>query len=895
MNFKSKLTTISENNKNTVAVTDLFYQKSYTFEDLLSYAKGFQTLNIKNKKIGIFIDKSADFVAAVYALTLSDCSFVPLDPSLPIERLNFIINDSGIKDILTVNRFKDNAVIESLNVHVLTQSNDDLIINYDDNNLMYTIYTSGTTGVPKGVEVNFKGIDNVISQQIEIFELDYSNIYWFLSMNFDASLSDIYCSLLSASTFFIDERVKYEVSSFIEFINDYLITYVDIPPSFIKLINPIDVPSLKSIVIGGEVADPETVRKYSACMKVINVYGPTEATICTSYSICDNNWSRPLIGQALDGVHYIILDENQLEVSNIAGELYISGVQLARGYTNPKLTQERFIEINGSVWYKTGDKVIKTDMGIEFIGRIDRQIKHNGQLICLEEIEQAINAIEAVSNVSVVYKDNKIHAYYEGDVDKKDIVNFISKMLPQYMIPHYFLHTSIPKTANGKNDSKHLTNDNLFKLISSIFTSILGHEIVEDISFRDNGADSMKFILLQKELQNIGMNISFDYLMDKNTIEDIISYVHVKPITKYELVNSIDWSLIKISQDLDFHDTNVALMTGVTGHLGSAILHQIKDAYKTIYCLIRAVSYEDAISKFMKKNTLQDNIVILPITSLSDDLIGLSKKDYEMIKDNVSHIYHNAANVNNIGTFDQLFNDNVKSSANIIQFSFDGILKKIYYSSTLSVHVSGSHLNNSIIDEDTLMIDSEELYNGYAQTKWLSDYMMSYYNKHNHIQQFRLGLLLPEQLSSDDKNSFLYQFIDESLKSSTLPTDSIGLSFDFTPINWAAKIIADVSFDSNEYHHIYNVSANKKVYYNDIVLSFNKDLVESEKWFNNHNNYLSILLNMLNGFKYPNVNLFEMTYIDYFVVKNIQNYIPYDFNVDDIIRNYVSYFENKVV
>lgn len=892
MNFKNKLITISEQNKNVTAVNDLFYQIKYTYKELLSFAKGFQLLGLKNKKIGIFIDKSADFVAAVYAITLSDCSFIPLDPSLPQERLKFIISDAGITDILTVDRFKHERLLESLSVYLLTKSELDLICNYDSNDLMYTIYTSGTTGVPKGVEVTFKGIDNVISQQIKIFELNHSNIYWFLSMNFDASLSDIYCSLLSSSTFFIDERIKYEVSAFIDFIKIHSISYIDIPPSFIKLIDPNELPTLNSIVIGGEVADPETVRKYSKHMKVINVYGPTEATICTSYSICDDTWSKPLIGDTLNGVEYLILDDDQKEVINQAGELYISGIQLARGYTNDKLTKERFINLNNVIWYKTGDKVIETIDGIEFIGRIDRQIKHNGQLICLEEIEQAINSIEAITNVSVVYKDNKIHAYYEGQVNKKEIVDFISTLLPRYMIPHYFLHTSIPKTANGKNDSKRLTTDNLFNLISSIFSSILGSEVDASLSFRDNGADSIKFILLQKELQNIGINLSFSYLMDKNTIEDIISYVDVKNITKKELVDSFDFNTLNISSNNVFEDTNIALVTGVTGNLGSSILKNIKKHYKKIYCLIRAKNYSEAIHKFLKKNNMQSHIFIIPITSLSDDLLGMSEENYRLIKKTVSHVYHNAANVNNIGTFEQLYDDNVKSTVNIVNLSFDGTLKRIYYSSTLSVHVSGNHGTNSIIDEQPLMIDDKELYNGYAQTKWLSDYIMSYANKYKTIQQFRLGLLVPEQFSVDDKNSFLYQFIHEASKQDNLPTDTIGLSFDFTPINWAAKVIVSVSLDNSSYDHIYNVSTNKKVYYSDIVNHLKTPLVNESVWFDKNNNYLSILLNILNGFKYPNINLFEMTYVDHFIVDNINKYVPYDCNPEPVIQSYVNYFKN---
>lgn len=186
-------------------------------------------------------------------------------------------------------------------------------------------------------------------------------------------------------------------------------------------------------------ADPKTVRDYINSMKVVNVYGPTEATICTSYSVCDEHWNIPYIGEPLKGVEYTVFDDTMNIVTKGVGELYISGIQLAIGYTNPKITQERFITLHNKLYYKSGDKVIVSDKGIEFVGRIDRQIKHNGQLICLEEIEQAINSLDPVKNVSVVYKNKKLYAYYEGDIDKQTIVDFIKTVLPAYMVPHFLL------------------------------------------------------------------------------------------------------------------------------------------------------------------------------------------------------------------------------------------------------------------------------------------------------------------------------------------------------------------------------------------------------------------------------------------------------------------------
>lgn len=900
MNFKEKLTTIAHTNKDRLAVVDHDNNVNYTYHDFIEFNQGLLDLNIENKKIGVFIDKSADYIAAIYAITLSSNSFIPLDPSLPAERLKFIINDSNIDYILTNEKFSQDIRLNDLTIPQIRLSRSQKICQseYNDDQLFYTIYTSGTTGIPKGVQLSFRGIDNVIQQQIDVLNLYQDHIYLFLSISFDASLSDIYCSFLSSSTLYINESIKKEISNFIKYINAHQISYTDIPPSFIKLIDPNELPTLKAIIIGGEVADPKTVRDYINSMKVVNVYGPTEATICTSYSVCDEHWNIPYIGEPLKGVEYTVFDDTMNIVTKGVGELYISGIQLAIGYTNPKITQERFITLHNKLYYKSGDKVIVSDKGIEFVGRIDRQIKHNGQLICLEEIEQAINSLDPVKNVSVVYKNKKLYAYYEGDIDKQTIVDFIKTVLPAYMVPHFFINNVIPKTVNGKNDSSSLSKSNtVFEKISTIFKTILEiDELDENISFKDLGADSINIIQLQEELHKLGLKVPYNYLFDKNSIEDILNYRSHSLLTKQDLVNSVDFETIKTPDNTLFVNTDIALVTGVTGSLGIHILSEIQSSFKTIYCLVRANTPEQAWNKFNENKSIHElsfdteNIKIIPITSLHDKWLGMTEDVYTQLSKSVSHVYHNAANVNNMKSFEALYNDNVLSTLNVINFSFSGLLKHIHYASTLSVYVSGEHTKDSVFSEDVLSINDDLLFNGYAQTKWLSDYIMSHCNQYNQIKQYRLGLLVPETFTEKDKSSFLYQLIDLMSKESSLPVDNIGACFDFTPVTWASKTIKNISM-AEDNNHIYNITTNIKVYYNDLIKNFNKAPMLTHDWFNNRNDYLSQLLSILNKNEHMEMNIFEMTYVHNFKNNNCKNFVNYKFEVDVIIKNYFSHLK----
>lgn len=897
MNFKEKLWNTAYANRHLKAIVDFTYSKEYTYQDLIDFSEGFRAMNIQHKKIGIFMDKSADYIAAVFSVTLSNNSFVPLDPSLPIDRLSFIINDANIDCVMTNENFHKHQLLSKINkpIVLLKKSSCQHEIVFEQDALFYTIYTSGTTGVPKGVELSFKGIDNVISQQVDLFELDHSNIYLFLSINFDASLSDIYCSLYSGSTLFIDESIKKEISKFIDFVKDNTISYIDIPPSFIKLIDPKTMPSLKSIVIGGEVADANTVCDYVKYMKVINVYGPTEATICTSYSICDKDWSIPYIGQPLKGVSYAVFDNNLNPVFSGEGELYISGIQLALGYTNPKLTTERFLKIDDIVYYKSGDKVSVTLSGIEFIGRIDRQIKHNGQLICLEEIEQTINCLKEIESVSVVYKNKKLYAYYEGSITKEKIIDFIGSMLPTYMIPHFFINNIIPKTANGKNDSKSLSSSNtLFEHILGLYSVILEmSDIDASKSFRELGADSINFIQLQEGLNKLGISIPYNYLFDNNTIEDIVNYKYYRQLTKNEIVMGFDFKTLKSPDTFNFISNRVALCTGANGSLGMHILNDIVDQYDKIYCLIRANNYNEAVDKWQKSKedfsmTFNDSsIIIVPISNLADQYMGMNLEDYYTLSKQVGHIYHNAANVNNMKTYNELYNDNVIATVNVLNFSFTGLLKKVNYASTLSVYVSGEHSQNAIFYEDALTIDDEILFNGYSQTKWLCDYLMTYSNQYNTIKQFRLGLLVPETFTHKDHNSFLYQTLSLLKAADTVPYDIKKSCFDFTPVNWASSIIAAISV-SDDSEHIYNVTTNKKVYYSTLVQQLDKEIINTATWFKTHSGYLTQLLSQLYKFEYKDMNLFEMTYVNTFDNAHVKAFIPdKSIDIDAMLKSYI--------
>lgn len=437
-----------KDNKKDIFVKDEF--KEFNNSDLLNVCLNLEK-QVKHNLIGLYFNKSSEYVLSLMAVTLSTNAFIPLDMKQPLERLNYFVNDSKVDYVLTSKKNKEEVV--NLNIKNIIYIEDLLTINksdytVEDKKEQYRIYTSGSTGKPKGVIIDSEyGVYNVISQQIDALNLDKEKMFLFLSISFDASLSDIYCAYLSNSIICINDVVLLKPKKLLKYFNDNKITYSDLPPSILKLFNPSDFKSFNKMIIGGELPNQEVISKYIEFnFKILNVYGPTEFSICSSMVLCDKLWTSKNIGKPLDNVEYKIVDN----------ELLIAGVGICKGYTNDVLNNERFVFIDNKRYYKTGDLVYGFESNYYFKGRKDRQIKHNGQLICLEEIEEVSRQIKEVLNSSVIYKDRKIILFYEGDISSEDIYVELKKTLPLYMIPHYVKKEIIPKTVNGKNDNKKL-------------------------------------------------------------------------------------------------------------------------------------------------------------------------------------------------------------------------------------------------------------------------------------------------------------------------------------------------------------------------------------------------------------------------------------------------------
>lgn len=521
---------------------------------------------INESIIGIMETHSLELVISILAVLKAGGAYLPIDPSYPIERINYMLEDSKSNMLLTNFectsdiKVKGNIVnIKNIDLNLYSKENLTTINNLYD--LVYVIYTSGSTGRPKGVMIEHRGLTNYIWWAKKMYLKDENEVMpLYSSISFDLTVTSIFTPLISGNSILIYDKDDEEFVLY-KMLRENKVTVVKLTPAHLTLLKDMDnsESNIKRFIVGGEDLKTnlakEIYNSFQKKIEIYNEYGPTETVVgCMIYKYDEEKCSRISvpIGYPADNVQIYILDKNLEPVPlGIEGEIYVSGHGVARGYLNKKeLTYEKFIEnpfIKGKRMYRTGDTARYLENGvIEYISRIDNQVKIRGHRIEIGEIERCLLENENVKEVVVRFKEdnlkNKIlNAYVvkKNQLIELDLKKWLLKFLPKYMIPTNFIFIDkIPLTNNGKIDFKLLPNpinhQNQFiryntdveKEVIKAMEEILG---VENISMKDNfyqlGGDSIKAIQISSKLKNVGLNIKVKDILSYDFIGEIASTV----------------------------------------------------------------------------------------------------------------------------------------------------------------------------------------------------------------------------------------------------------------------------------------------------------------------------------------------------------------------------------
>lgn len=501
-------------------------------------------------RVAVAMARSHEMIISLLAIMKAGALYIPLDIDYPQDRLNYISQNSDVSLVLTHQGAEDRVtgmqvptvVWQDLTLDLY--STDDPKLTYHPSQLAYVIYTSGSTGRPKGAAISHAALANCMAWMQRQYQLTREDVVLHKApFGFDVSCWEIFWPLSTGVKLVVSQPGDHkDPDRLIQLIKQEKITTLNFVPAmqqaFLDQLDTNEESSLKHIMVGGEAVPAELKRRTFDLLpkaNMYNLYGPTEATIHVTHWTCenDNNTLVP-IGSPISDTASYVLDEYLNPVpQGVAGELYLGGTGLAQGYLNqPSLSAERFVanpfDNQGGRLYRTGDLVRWNNKGLlEYLGRLDHQVKIRGLRIELGEVESQIQALAQVQEAVVVAQDSpsgkQLVAYLVGAISSDELTKTLAAKLPDYMVPSLFVHLEkLPLNANGKVDRKALPdphwrdeetylapeNENE-QTLADIWQQVLGRKQVSRLAhFFEIGGDSISCLKVVSLVRKMGYQLS---------------------------------------------------------------------------------------------------------------------------------------------------------------------------------------------------------------------------------------------------------------------------------------------------------------------------------------------------------------------------------------------------
>ncbi|CAM4022465.1 non-ribosomal peptide synthetase [Rahnella bruchi] len=841
------------------AVSDFERQFSYreldARADILARQLQNREGNLYGKRVVFALDRTSDTVALIIALLKLGAIYVPFDPEHPDDRLLYILKDCAATCLITESRYRHRQTLRpeydmaDLLVAPVVGTMPVCAVSQLADEVAYIMYTSGSTGEPKGVEVLHQGILRLVIDAAPYQVSQNAVMAQAGNIAFDASTLEIWGALLNgAHLIVIPYHTVIDSQALPATLAKYQITDAWFTVALFNQLaseDPSAFGCLEHLLIGGDALNPAIVASVLASdappAHIWNGYGPTENTTFTTLhpiTIEDCQKDAIPIGRPIAGtVCYVLDKQHRLLPPGVPGELYASGLGLAKGYLNkPEKTDETFIpnpfwheSVKGSfatpVMYKTGDRVRWTENGtLDFLGRADNQVKIRGYRLEPGEVEHRLCELETVTqaivNARTLHGQKQLVAWCVSESPASEILRTFRRHVPAYMVPaNLQVIDSIPLTPNGKVDKKRLppVNDaattsqktlpqnDTERLCAEIWQQLLKTDLPcyrEDNFFNIGGHSLLVVKMTDLICRKLGKMLSVADVFNCENLAELAAHIQGESVSHNDEYQQImQDSQLTPEGFISAGDIPLKclLLTGATGFLGIYLLatlqQQLPDA--TVYCLVRGEKGGARLRQTAQtyQLTIDERRINWVHGDLEQPNIGLSEQTWQALAENIDAIYHCGAWVNHLHRYSTLRAANVISTLDLMKLCTFGRQKQFFYISTLS---AAARQDCRLLEKT--IADAPPMNNGYVQSKWVCEKLLSEaFSKGLNGGIYRMGNITGSTRNgiSNVETNHTLNLIKGCLQQGVAP-EWPGYHLDISPVDVLATLLVTSSI-----HHFY--------------------------------------------------------------------------------------------
>ncbi|MEU6190026.1 amino acid adenylation domain-containing protein [Nocardia sp. NPDC047038] len=729
--------------------------------------------------VAVAMRRSIQQVVALHAIVAAGAAWVPIDPGHPAERIRYVLESAAPRCVLTTAADGFTAA-EAYDIDTLDldRFGAEPVLDaerrtpWHADHPAYLIYTSGSTGRPKGVAISHRAIVHQLAWMQAEYAVDATDVYLHKTpATFDVSLWGYFLPLRAGARMVLAGPDEHrDPAALSRLIAEHRVTLTDFVPAmltvFAQQATADELSSLRAVFVIGEALPPETARAFAnvTTAELHNLYGPTEAAVSITrhaVSAADRTAAGVPIGVPEWNSRCHVLDDRLRPVPvGVAGELYLGGIQLARGYHGaPGLTAARFVADPlhpGERMYRTGDLVRWNRIGtLDYLGRTDFQVKVRGHRIELGEIEAALLADPAVGRAAVAVKGSDagdrlvgyVVAAPGATVDPDVVRQSVARVLPGYMVPSAVLALdAFPVNTSGKLDRAALPQPvfaartgaqpgtALERAVADVFADVLGVSPigVADDFFELGGSSLLAFTLHQRLSERLRRDVPMSAILATPTVGGLAARLAggSAPTAATPERDAVLEPEIGIGGCEPAHTgpPQEILLTGATGFLGVHLLQALLDRTEArVWCVVRAADAEEgidrilgALSHYRLSGTTAAERIVVVAGDLTAPRLGLDPADYDRLADSIDVIYHNGARVNHVDPYARLRQANVEGTRELLRLATARRVKPFHLVSTMGAAVAATP-DSPVVTEDIRLPAGQVSGNGYLASKWAAE------------------------------------------------------------------------------------------------------------------------------------------------------------------------------